>query len=67
MTRRMPREALVSKRRPDDCRAAEIDVMRAREMGACSSRSAKVLAARAPSITVQGSTTCWFAGPAHSR
>ncbi len=40
--------------------------MRAREMGAASSRSAKARAACALSITVQGMTTCWVGGPAHS-
>ena len=45
MTRRMPLAPLLSNRRPEYCRAAEIEVMRAREMGAASSPSAKARAA----------------------
>ena len=40
--------------------------MRAREMGTASRRSAKARAAAGPSIMVQGMTTCWVGGPAHS-
>ena len=66
MTRRMPLAPLVSNRRPENCSAAEIDVMRAREMGKVSSRSAKARADAGPSMMVQGMTTCWVGGPAHS-